>query len=344
MSRCCEYIPQARLDLVLAVILLRKYNKTVNYIVFDLEWNQCPYGKDFENPRLPFEVIEIGAVKLNEKKEYLDTFHALIRPQVYRRLHYQTSRVIGLKQSDLKAGIPFREAAKEFLEWCGDDYRFCTWGTLDVMEFQRNLAYYRMGGLLKGPLLYEDVQKLFAITYEERKIRRALSYAVEFLHLPEDGGFHLAREDAVYTARVFQTIPDEIIAAQYSIDCFQNPKSREEEILLRYPDYEKFISREFDTKEQLMQADDVSAVRCLICGRDVKREIRFFTDGSGRNHLAVGRCREHGYVKCKLRVREAQDGKYYAIRTTKLISEEEMLSIRKKEVFLRLKKQNRRRK
>ena len=33
------------------------------------EWNQCPYGKDRENPRLPFEIIEIGAVKLDEEKK-----------------------------------------------------------------------------------------------------------------------------------------------------------------------------------------------------------------------------------------------------------------------------------
>lgn len=40
----------------------------MNYIVFDLEWNQCPYGKDKENQR-PFEIIEIGAVKLNGKRD-----------------------------------------------------------------------------------------------------------------------------------------------------------------------------------------------------------------------------------------------------------------------------------
>ena len=39
----------------------------MNYIVFDLEWNQCPYGKERENRRLPFEILEIGAVKLDEK-------------------------------------------------------------------------------------------------------------------------------------------------------------------------------------------------------------------------------------------------------------------------------------
>ncbi len=315
----------------------------MNYVVFDLEWNQCPYGKDFENPRLPFEIIEIGAIKLDAQKEYVDTFHALIRPTVYKKLHFQTSRVIGIREEDLRKGRPFREVVKEFFAWCGSDVRFCTWGTLDLMELQRNLAYYRMGNLLPGPILYEDVQKLFAIAYETRKVRRALSYAVDFLELPEDGGFHFAREDAAYTARVLQRIPDEVIRDNYSIDCFRNPKSREEEIHLRYPDYEKFISREFSSKEELM-ASDVAEMTCFTCGKKIRRKIRYFSDGGGRNHLGVGLCPEHGYVKSKIRVREAADGKFYAIRTTKHIGEEEMLDIRKKQAFLRLKRQNRRRK
>ena len=47
----------------------------MNYIVLDLEWNQCPYGKAKEIEKLPFEIIEIGAVKMNEKKEIIDTYH-----------------------------------------------------------------------------------------------------------------------------------------------------------------------------------------------------------------------------------------------------------------------------
>jgi hypothetical protein len=93
-----------------------------------------------------------------------------------------------------------------------------------------------------------------------------------------------------------------------------------------------------------MAAGDVAAVRCFTCGKNVKRQIRWFADGSGRNHLAVGCCEEHGYVKCKLRVREASDGKWYAIRTTRHISEEEVQDIRKKQTFIRLKRQNRRKK
>ena len=51
----------------------------MNYIVFDLEWNQCPYGKEQENERIPFEIIEIGAVKLDSDKKIIDEYHTLIQ-------------------------------------------------------------------------------------------------------------------------------------------------------------------------------------------------------------------------------------------------------------------------
>ena len=66
----------------------------MNYIVFDLEWNQSPDGKKNRNEKLPFEIIEIGAVKVNSKKEITDSFHRLIRPQVYNRIHSSIHEVI----------------------------------------------------------------------------------------------------------------------------------------------------------------------------------------------------------------------------------------------------------
>ncbi len=51
----------------------------MNYIDFDLEWNQCPYGKERENRRLPFEILEIGAVKLDENKTIVDSFQEIIK-------------------------------------------------------------------------------------------------------------------------------------------------------------------------------------------------------------------------------------------------------------------------
>ena len=84
----------------------------MNYVVFDLEWNQSPDGKKYADSRLPFEIIEIGAVKLNEKKEVTDTFHRLIKPQVYNWIHNSIHEVIHVDYRDLAKGTPFPQAAR----------------------------------------------------------------------------------------------------------------------------------------------------------------------------------------------------------------------------------------
>ena len=55
----------------------------MNYIVFDLEWNQSHIGQAGEHPRMPFEIIEIGAFKLNKKYETIGEFRRLVCPKLY---------------------------------------------------------------------------------------------------------------------------------------------------------------------------------------------------------------------------------------------------------------------
>ena len=47
----------------------------MDYIVLDLEWNQSPNGKEDSVEHLPFEIIEIGAVKLDEAFRQKGEFH-----------------------------------------------------------------------------------------------------------------------------------------------------------------------------------------------------------------------------------------------------------------------------
>ena len=58
----------------------------MNYIVFDLEFNQgYKYkrkNKSRINPKCRFEIIQIGAVKLNDKLETIDRFDKLVKPQI----------------------------------------------------------------------------------------------------------------------------------------------------------------------------------------------------------------------------------------------------------------------
>lgn len=87
----------------------------MNYIVFDLEWNQNPSGKKTRNDRLPFEIIEIGAVKVNSKKEITDHFHRLIKPQVYKWIHDSIHEVIHVDYKDLMKGVPLSRQSVNLL-------------------------------------------------------------------------------------------------------------------------------------------------------------------------------------------------------------------------------------
>ena len=76
-----------------------------------------PIWKRQENPRLPFEIIEIGAVKLDEEKKCAGEFHRLIHPMVYKRIHYRTKRNPGYEYED--AGIRRLFTTRSKIFWSG---------------------------------------------------------------------------------------------------------------------------------------------------------------------------------------------------------------------------------
>ncbi len=314
---------------------------SVNYIVFDLEWNQCPYGKGHENKKLPFEIIEIGAVKLNNDREIVDTFHRMIRPKVYKKLHYRTREIVNLTSKDLQNGTPFPIAVKEFLTWSGGDSVFCTWGSVDLTELQRNMKFYGELHMLKGPFHYYDVQKLFAVEFETMKSRRSLEYGADYLHLEKNKTFHRALSDAWYTAEIFQKIDINVVLAYDSIDSYQNPKLKTEEIHMVYNGYSKYISREFPTKEVAMMDAEVKASYCCLCGRNSRKKIRWFS-ASSKNYYCMAVCPVHGYMKGKIRMKHNDDGGLYVVKTIKVSNERELEMIRAKKNELREKRRKKR--
>ncbi len=80
----------------------------MNYIVLDTEFNQPspqlfnPKTKFKPNKICPFELIEIGAVKLNEKWEKIDTFKIFIKPVIYFSLCPIIKRKTKISSKDLK--------------------------------------------------------------------------------------------------------------------------------------------------------------------------------------------------------------------------------------------------
>lgn len=293
----------------------------MNYIVLDLEWNQSNTGKEPEVKEIPFEVIDIGAIKLNDKRVMVDEFNQLIKPTVYQHMHRITSSLIHLHMKDLQKGRPFLEVMEEFRLWCGEDYIFCTWGPLDLLELQRNMHYYHLKPLSDKPIYFLDVQKLFAISRNERKVRRNLEYAIDELKIEKDIPFHRAFSDAYYTAKVLAALKEEVLE-NYSVDTYILPKSRKEEIHIFFHDYMKYISREFEDKQKAFEDREVSSTKCYLCHKNIRKKIRWFSP-NGKNYYSVSLCPVHGYMKSKLRIRKSEEDKVYVVKTSKFITEED---------------------
>ncbi|MCI7596897.1 MAG: exonuclease domain-containing protein [Lachnospiraceae bacterium] len=297
----------------------------MSIIVLDLEWNQSNSDKkENRQPQVPvFEIIEIGAVKLNEKREIVERFSQLIRPQIYHTMHQITADIIHLQMQELEAGRPFPEVMEEFLKWCGRDYIFATWGPLDLLELQRNMEYYHMKPLGEGPLKFYDVQKLFSLEVMKDKTRKTLEFAIDYFEIEKDIPFHRAFSDAYYTARILERIDNPEIYRLVSFDTFHLPKSRKKEIKIVFPGYAKYISREFEEKKAVMEDREVASTKCYLCRRNLKKKMRWYTP-NGKHYYSVAFCDIHGYLKYKVRVKKSEEGKYYAIKTSKFTTEEKV--------------------
>ncbi len=301
---------------------------SMNYIVFDLEWNQSNTGEEPEVKDIPFEIIDIGAIKLDSHRVMVDEFNHLVKPTVYLHMHKMTSKIIHLHMQDLQKGRPFKIVMEEFLAWCKEDYVFCTWGPLDLFELQRNMRFYDMKPLSEIPIRFLDVQKLFSIAYEDKKTRRSLEYAIDFLNIEKDIPFHRAFSDAYYTAKILEKLEDKVLD-NYSIDTFVLPRTREEEVHVMFHDYMKYISREFADKQKAMEDKEVSSTKCYLCHKNIRKKIRWFTP-NGKHYYSVAVCPVHGFMKSKIRIRKSENDGVYVIKTSKFISEEECVKLQTK--------------
>ena len=297
----------------------------ITYIVFDLEWNQAS-GRNESVPGMPFEIIEIGAVKLDSELREIDTFRGVVKPVVYPKIHFRTCEVINIGIEELrKEGTPFRKACGAFISWCykeGETPRFCTWGDADTIQLQRNLRYYKMKSPFPYPFLFYDVQKLYSL---DKGIGRQKVYpldeAVQEMGLECNELFHRALDDARYTAKILQNIDMDRLKPYVSVDYFRLPASGDELIYLKFPDYSKYVSCAYDTKECMMSDKQVTDMICPRCNRLLRKKIRWFSTNT-RQHHCIAVCPEHGYVKGKIRTKHTDDDKVFAVKTIKVVSED----------------------
>ena len=96
----------------------------------DMEWNQAlTFSEMVKDPVfLTGEIIQIGAIKLNQTLEVVDSFNERIAPQYYTELHPKVAEITKLSNRDLQKGKGFHTLFNSFCDWCGDDFVFLVWG------------------------------------------------------------------------------------------------------------------------------------------------------------------------------------------------------------------------
>lgn len=175
----------------------------MNYIVFDLEFNQ---GYTSE-PTCPFEIIQIGAVKLDEKLSIISTLDKLIKPEIYTTMHSFVGEITGLTMDQLNAGVCFKEVYKNFIEFIHNEPTvLCVWGMADMKELFRNVKYHELDfSLLPNECI--NLQRCASKYLNCPKgTNIGLGTAVELLNIKVENKFHHALNDAYYTAQVFEKI------------------------------------------------------------------------------------------------------------------------------------------
>ena len=301
----------------------------MNYIILDLEWNQSARGKNFENKRLPFEIIQIGAVKLNETGDVQDKFNCVVRPSVYKKLHSAVKEVVALTDQDLREGVSFQEAFLRLMQFCEDDYIFCTWGSQDLWQLQQNMQYYQIENAFPKAMRYYDVQKMFSIVFEDGKLRRTVEHAVDVFGFEKDLMFHSAINDAQYVAKIFNNLlENKEVLDRVSVDYFKPPLNKKEEVCLRFKTYTKYIYRVFPSKEEAMEDKGVCSIKCPICRTSLRKKVMWFT-GNSKKYYCVAKCPFHGFVRGKIQMKKygADQYKVFPIKIVKPISEEDVEKI-----------------
>ena len=182
----------------------------MNLIVFDLEWNMGNAPKTFNyhgaELTLRGEIIQIGAVRVDENGDVLDTFEMTLRPRIFRKLHWRIAEVTGLSQGDLEAGVPIAEGLRRFQEWAGPDAEFAEWGLDDVPVLKQNLFLYNMDE--SWPSRWYDLQQIFLKNFPRGEGEGlTLESVVDRLGIPKEEPFHNALDDALYTTKVCRKLP-----------------------------------------------------------------------------------------------------------------------------------------
>ncbi|MEG1835873.1 MAG: 3'-5' exonuclease [Oscillospiraceae bacterium] len=192
----------------------------MQYIVMDLEWNNA-YSKKLSG--FINEVIEIGAVKLDDELNVTDTFSDVVKSQVGKKLQGRVKALTHITNEEISRGIPFQKAISNFSKWLGEEENlFLTWGDGDIRTLIKNCEYFM--GYTHIPFInnYCDLQK-YCQSFIDSNItvqQVGLSAAAVALGInPDKFPHHRALDDSFLSVACFKKTFDNEKLKKYTHKC-----------------------------------------------------------------------------------------------------------------------------
>ncbi|HBT79714.1 MAG: exonuclease domain-containing protein [Selenomonas sp.] len=181
----------------------------MKHIVVDLEMN--PVARDFREVRktLKDEVIEIGAVCLNDAYEQESQFRCYVQPQ-YGPIRKHITELTHITQ-DMVDGQPvYAESFGRFVDWVGEDEaKIYSWSMSDIKQLRRECRYklpdFDVSWLDSR---WVDLQQAFDDRLGLHN-NLALKYALGAINHDFVGSQHTALDDAVNTSAILVLMQDD---------------------------------------------------------------------------------------------------------------------------------------
>lgn len=229
----------------------------MNYIIFDLEYNQKhPDDINQSEPKLTllFEIIQIGAIKISKDLKTISVFNSLIKPNIHKKLHPYVENLTKINIENLNKSLNFKTVYNDFINFIGKEENILVvWGSSDIKELIKNIEFYNLDSS-KISNKYIDIQSYASKLFKLPKGQKiSLKNAVEVLKIPIEGEFHDAFCDAHYTAEVFKSLYNKkLYPSTFIKSTEKRPKVKKEKLdsesLIK--EFEKIYKRKM-TKEEV---------------------------------------------------------------------------------------------
>ena len=202
----------------------------MKHIVVDLEMNSI--GRNDPGYKICHgELIEIGAVMLDDEMREIAEYKAYVHPEYTLHVAERIKKLTGITDELLEGAPDFAEAFELFSEWCfksGDDITFYEWSDADHDHFvkESGLKHIELSTFQKQVLdgKWVDVQKIFD---KKAGFKRqvSLNVALYATGLRLEGELHDALDDARNTGRILAMLNDDEVFkdALARIDAYLNP-------------------------------------------------------------------------------------------------------------------------